>query len=217
MANRKASVRFEFLIECLSGTAKVGVVKPEAEFERGTDDFPPEKAPTFNVVVAYDAPRTARRALDLVAGVTRDMGEEVSIHRNLWRFDVLSFPSERQTAVNDAARADLVVVAANGDEELPASVKVWLEAWTARRGAGESALVALLESYRPAREHSSPARSVLEAAARKAGQEFFVHEFRAPSPKVDTSIEDIRQRAAKSSSVLLGILERSQPPSRSAS
>ena len=101
-------------------------MKPEAEFEPG--DSRSEAAPTFNVVVAYDGPRTARRAMDLVDGMTRDMGAEVSIHRNLWRFDVLSFPSERQTAVNDAVRADLVVVAANGDEELPAPVKVWLEA-----------------------------------------------------------------------------------------
>ncbi len=187
---------------------------PEKEFELGSREFDAESAANFGVVIAYDTPRAARRAMRLVNGIVEPFGREWNVHRNLWRFDILGLPVARRSATADAAKANLLVIATGGDADLSAPVKAWLAEWSAKTNSGASALVALLLLPRTATEGQSSVHRFLQTTARKAGQDFFAHELRASLLSTDTTVEDIRRRAEATSSVLLGILEQNRPSSR---
>jgi hypothetical protein len=192
----------------------LAIVGPEKEFELGSDEFDAEAAANFSVVIAYDTPQTARRAMRLVDGVVEQFGREWNVHRNLWRFDILGLPVARQSATADAAKANLLVIATGGDADLPAPVKAWLAEWSAKTISGVAALVGLLPSPRIVAEGQSPVHRFLQATAREAGQDFFAQELPVSPITAQTTAGDIRRRADATSSVLLGILEQNRPSSR---
>jgi hypothetical protein len=185
---------------------------PEKEF--GSREFDAETAASFSVVIAYDTPQPARRAMRLMDGIVEPFGREWNVQRNLWRFDILGLPVARRSAAADAAKANLLVIATGGDADLPVPVKTWLAEWSAKTISGAAALVALLLSPRTAAEGQSPVHRFLQTTAREAGQDFFAQELPAPPITAPTITEDIRGRAEATSSVLLGILEQNRPSSR---
>ena len=171
----------------------------------------PTDNPAFNVVIAYDKAESASRAMRLVDGLVAEFGNDFMVHRDLWRFDILALPGVREETSTSAAQANLVVVAADGDTDLPVPVKTWLERWSAESIPGTAALAAVLRTSPSPAQGQSPAHRFLQATARQAGQEFFAHDFAAPSVAPGLSFEQIQQRANQSSSLLLGIMERSRP------
>ena len=94
---------------------------------------------------------------------------------------------------------------------MPVPVKTWLERWSAESIPGTAALAAVLRTPPSPAQGPSPAHRFLQATARQAGQEFFAHDFAAPLVAPGLSFAQIQQRANQSSSLLLGIMERSRP------
>jgi hypothetical protein len=189
-------------------------MRSKKELELAPGEFDLEATPGFSVVIAYDTPQTARRAMRLVDGLAGQLGRELNIHRNQWRFDILGLPVARRSAAEDAAKTSLLVIATGGDADLPVPVKTWLAEWSAKTISGAAALVALLLSPRTAAEGRSPVHRFLQTTAREAGQDFFAQELPAPPITAPTTTEEIRRRAEATSSVLLGILEQNRPSSR---
>ena len=155
----------------------------------------PAETPRFEVVIAYDAPESAWRAMCLVDGLVAEFGDEFKIHGDLCRFDILALPAVREETFGAAARADLVVVAAEGGAELPAAVKDWLEDWSAARIPGTAALAAVLEKRQPPAHEPSSAHRFLQQIARPAVQEFFAREFAPSRPANGLNHEFIQTRA----------------------
>lgn len=140
---------------------------------------PPESTP-FNVVVIYDHAESACRAMTLVDGLATEFSGDLEVHREIWRFDILEFPALRDAAFQNAAEADLLIVASDGNFDLPPTLKDFLERWSVTTLPGATALAAVL----PQRTVPSPVHPLLcrylEELATHAGQPFFARSFSAP-------------------------------------
>lgn len=169
------------------------------------NDAPPQ----FSVLVAYDTPANADHAMRFVNGLAGLFGSEIEFLRDLRRFDIITLLGSGDLSGGDGVNADLLVVAADGKKDLPASVKDWVKAWAMRGDPDGAALVALLATQESG---PSPARDCLKALATKAGMDFFVREFQRPSDEINAAIGGIHHRAVQSSTVLRGILDQGHSP-----
>ena len=99
-----------------------------------------ERLLRLDVLVVYEDFGTglrARRALDQTA---QQLTVEADLQVNMWSFGLLRAPALYEQAANEAAEADIVFVSAHGPDELPASLKLWVQRWLARKGGGPCAM-----------------------------------------------------------------------------
>ena len=133
----------------------------------------------FNIVIAYDNGQSARHAIRLVNALAGKFGREFEIQRDLWRFDALALPKMGWLAARSAASANILIIAAEGDGELPVAVRTWLEEWSDNTRPGMAALAALLRERSPSADAEPATLRFLRDLAERAGLEFFVGEFPA--------------------------------------
>ena len=182
---------------------------------RESGSHPEHGRERFNVLITYDNPVNARRAMQLVDGLAGQFGNDFEIHRDLWRFDMIELAGEEGDDLRDVTSPDLIIVAADGKRDLPSPVRSWLDTWAAEGVPGSAAIVALLGAQGPSSSHASPVRACLQALAAEAGMELFVREFNEPAnEEINAAFASIHPRAAETSSVLRQILDRSQTPYR---
>jgi len=170
--------------------------------------------PTFKVVMAYDSRSAGTRAMNVFSGLVREFGDEFEFHCGLWRFDVLGLPKTREEAVRAGIAADLFIVAARCDTDLPSPVQFWLDQCVAEKGPRSAGLVALLESRQTFGDFQCQTRQHLQRIADRAGLDFFCHEARSQRASPVLSSETLKDRASTVSSVLEGILHRRETPPR---
>jgi hypothetical protein len=130
---------------------------------------------SLNVVLAYEDFPTGLHALHTFDLLFLKDNERLQFDtRNVWKFDLLGISRLRQIAAAEAAGADLVIVSAHGPDELPPTVKRWMEDWVGARPACPGALVVMLDgagSDLPAR---FAMESFFESCARRAGMDYFI-------------------------------------------
>lgn len=129
-----------------------------------------EDSPAFSVLIAYedfDTGKLAKRTYDFLV---ENLGRDCEFVNQMWKFDVLSIPNLREIAVEDAARADIIILSCRGDE-LPEHVKLWIESWL-EQALNPLALVALFDTSR-GDEPSRSVRDYLADIARRGKFEFF--------------------------------------------
>ena len=154
--------------------------------------------PKFNIAVAYDSYGAARRALRIFSSLLDAFGDEFDFQCQLWRFDVLALLDVRQAAVRSSTSADMLVVSAEADGEMPAFLKQWLEDSIEGKAPGTAALVGLLEARgQTASEMYSPTRRFLQDAAHRAGLDFFLHEVHFNDTEIE-SVNETRRTGAVS-------------------
>ena len=128
--------------------------------------------PTFRVVNVYEDFSTgtqAKRAFDfLVANLT----QEWQVTSQMWKFGLLRIPELGALAAEDAMLADLIIVSCNGDGELPADVRTWIEMSLGTK-AEAVALVALLDCPSGQVQRAQITQACLERIAQRAHMEFF--------------------------------------------
>jgi hypothetical protein len=130
----------------------------------------------FNVVIVYEDFASGQRAkgvLDSIARQQLDVDCEV-IH-NLWKFDVLRMPRLRKIAANDAAMADLIILALHEDYGVPAHIKAWIESWLPQKPGQAAAMVVLLDAEDELSDCIPFTRACLRDVARRGKMEFFIH------------------------------------------
>jgi len=117
-----------------------------------------EKARPFRIVIVYENVPTAIRA--------REMSEQLAVDSECesWSFDLLGIAGVREHAALVASEADMIIVAARGDQALPAVVKDWIESWVPVKKSVPGALVALLDA--DASNQSSPYLYLQQIAGR---------------------------------------------------
>ena len=171
--------------------------------------------PSFNVVIAYedfDSGKHAKRTYDFLA---EHLGRECRLANQMWKFDVLALPKLREIAVEDAARADIIIVSGSG-RELPAAVKSWIDAWLAVSQA-PLALVALFNHPREEANQANAVRTYLAEVARRGNMEFFAQPDVWPgsAPKTETTGAAGNPRLnARTISTLAGAFQRGLTVSR---
>ncbi|MBI3416538.1 MAG: hypothetical protein HY043_14680 [Verrucomicrobia bacterium] len=182
------------------------------QFARTASEIGATEATEFRVVILYNQPESAHRALKVVDGVVSEFADKLRVGRDVWSFNILELDEVAAEASAAAAQAQLLVIAADGDAELSAAVIHWLERWAVESTPGTAALVAVLSRHDDSASEPSATCRWLQVLAQHAGQGFFAREFRLPTPKWDFA--GIQRRATEPSSILLGILEHCQPAQR---
>ena len=136
----------------------------------------------FDTVVAYEDIAAAKRAKETWDRIRTSLRSSFVFDMHLWRFDALRIPELQQTAVRDATRAQLVIVATHGEGDLPREAKSWIDSWVHDRPARPGALILLIESRQgePAQFRFNPQKLYLEAIARQARMHFFASISKTP-------------------------------------
>jgi hypothetical protein len=134
----------------------------------------PKSTPSFEVVLAYQDFNSGIRAKEFFDRLVREHGKLFRFLCHLWKFDFLLAPGLTGQAVANAADADMIVIAANNQTELPLNVKDWIHLWLPlTRPSG--ALVALLDGDKPSVGSRIAVCSYLREVAERAHMEFFSH------------------------------------------
>ena len=134
----------------------------------------------FNVTVAYHDPHTYTWATEVYERVRRVAGEN-PVRATWWKISDLAEPGVLAGAVSTAMRADVIVVAIDGEERLSLPFNVWVDTWLPNRLQGAGCLVALIGRREQANGQTNKAREYLRAVARAGCFEFLVEERRLPT------------------------------------
>ena len=132
----------------------------------------PDDSSILNVVVVYDNLGAGQRGMSILASlVDQFRGARVEIRPRLWRFDLLDDPQWFNAALDEAIRADMLIVSTGStNSHLPATVKGWLNQCLAGKQGFGGAIVALPGA---ADEPDTPRFQFLKSAAVEAGLDFF--------------------------------------------
>ena len=149
----------------------VGAMQTSLRSHRGGDDELQINC-NINVVIAFEDPAAGEHAESFYEHLTRRLGTEFGFTRYQWSFSLLKDASVRDAAADDAAMADIVIIATHGDAELPEHVDAWLQAWIGRN-TGPMALVALFDQPAHDPETREELRSALSRIAQTGGMDFF--------------------------------------------
>jgi hypothetical protein len=133
----------------------------------------------LRVVIAYEDPLTHYWAMELW-GRVGDLIGSGGICRTAWRISDLAHPALFTEAVNEAARAHILVVSFRDTGTLPPGLREWVNAWTPRRISTGGALVALIGVPPKPSGQYGQAYAYLETVARQAGLDFLPHERKLP-------------------------------------
>jgi hypothetical protein len=132
--------------------------------------------PPFRIVIAYEDFDTGLRAKEMLARLSNELNPEFEVQRDVWKFELLGHSPLRKQAALEASAADMILIAARAETELPEHVKSWIEEWAAQRDGRVAALVALLdqEEAEPVLPGQAPALcAFLQQTAEAAGMDFF--------------------------------------------
>jgi hypothetical protein len=168
-------------------------------------DLSLEEHHAIKVVIAYEDVSTGRRAMSTCKRLFEQLGQDFEFQTTLWKFEVLRVSQLKQIAAQDAAEADLVVIATHGQRGLAAEIKDWIETWLGRKREGDKALVALLGSTKEHAKGQLQAhrylQDYLQEVTQKANVDFFSHTFADLEPGRKSSAKSNSARAKASSAV----------------
>jgi len=120
----------------------------------------------------FEDSATCTRVKEFCQSLARDLGERSRIVQHVWAFSTLRMTELQDIAAEEAAAADLVIIATRQAESLPEEVKIWIEKWLRQKGARKTVLVALLDrGYDGA---TGPIRAYLQEVAARGGLELLV-------------------------------------------
>ncbi len=110
--------------------------------------------PEFNVLIAYDGFANRLYARQLMARLEETVGKLHQVVPHYLKFEQLLWPQVRRKAGQQAAQADLVIIAAYQEACLPCLAKRWLQERGRKNRLTYGPLVVLLRTS--SREHSEP-------------------------------------------------------------
>jgi len=160
----------------------------------------------LDVQLIYEDAKTGARARQVLERLAEQLKLEAELQVNLLRFDLLGEPELSGLVGDGGSDADILVLAAHGQSELPAPVRAWLDRWLGRRLGSPRALAVSLDA---GTEGTAPAKNILaslQAAARLAAVEVFPHF--GGTPTSDLTFEDIQYRAETKTALLEESLQR---------
>ena len=119
-----------------------------------------------------DSSATSARADEFCRGLSRDLGQNCNVAREIWLFNQLCVPQLRAIAAGEAALSHLIIISVHHAETLPDGVKSWIDLWLGRGNSHSLVLLALVDPV--FQGFSSSLEYYLEEAAQKGGVEFLI-------------------------------------------
>ena len=172
--------------------------------------------PHFRMLVLYDTPQNRRHAVVLYAWLARQLGSNYALHSQDLSFEVLDSSETQQMAAASARDAEIVIISAAADCELPSEIRSCLELWFDEGTESSQALVALLSTPTPETATDSPLYTCLHEVAQEAKIEFFHQAIAADSPTNDLTPQLLRdmEQPIHTSNAVEEALRRSCPVRR---
>ena len=167
-----------------------------------------EARPVFAVLIIYEDFAAGKHAKETYDYLASQLGHDFEFENLMWKFEVLGNPKMKEMALEDAREADLIIISTHGIGELPEEVKSWVDLWAERPG-NVMALVALVDRPKNVFGDHAATRSYLQDAAKRAGTEFFAQPDDWPDDKDDFSIQEISERARKTSTAVADMVHHS--------
>jgi hypothetical protein len=99
----------------------------------------------ITAVVAYEDHSTGSKAHSFCQRLSRELGHNCQIIKNMWLLNELRAAPLRSIAADGASRAHLVIISVHHGEDLPEEVRTWIELWIQQKGSHPIVLVALLD------------------------------------------------------------------------
>jgi hypothetical protein len=132
-----------------------------------------DRSLVFKIVIAYEHFDGGTRAKNMTERMAAQLPPPITINTDAWKFELLGDLHLKELAGCSAAEADMLIIAATGNTELPAHVTQWIEQWAFRERNEAGALVALHSLEQDALEESSPLRTSLRRIAEQGNVHFF--------------------------------------------
>lgn len=85
----------------------------------------PVDPPPFSILFLYEDVETARRATATSFKLSRGLNPGNGMDLHVWRIDLLQYPTHRAAALNDAAKADAVIVSSH--RPVSKNIDSWLD------------------------------------------------------------------------------------------
>jgi hypothetical protein len=124
----------------------------------------------MTVMVLYEDGVTHDRARSVCDNLLDRFWGELEFELTWWRFDYLRTSPMAEAAVESAVKAQLVIISAHAGENLPESVRDWIENWIPKRGLRRGALAALIGVGRET--GAAPIIGYLRQVAERAQMEY---------------------------------------------
>jgi hypothetical protein len=170
----------------------------------------------LSVILAFDGDVAHKKARQFFAHLLEEFEEELGLESSWWSFEQLCRERSAEEAARAAASADIIGFVSAAPEDLPFSVKAWIERWLAKKEDRDAALVALVgrESDGTQTQTPSPMQQYLEHIAKEAGLAFFPGTFALPQAAPRFTPETILARAETRTALMETILNYVPPPPR---
>jgi hypothetical protein len=158
------------------------------------------------VVILHETEEALTRALELCDRIMEQCWEHVELDIGHWSMELLSMESCGLEATHRAARADILVVAAEGQGAFPDSFKDWTRQWLDHRAHREGVLVGLF--HQPAEQEGETAsRDIhLRQLALRAGMDYLRRLPQAPPHGIPDFTEWCAARASAQTGTLSQIV-----------
>jgi hypothetical protein len=131
--------------------------------------------PTFHVVIIYEDSTAGKRAKHFYDRVIQELEDECDFSLALWSFGVLGLPEIGNSAAQDAAKADFVIISMHGKSQLSVQTRDWIERWCGLVADSKPALVALLDRRGIRRGRVASTLQYLRKIADRKDMSFYAH------------------------------------------
>jgi hypothetical protein len=126
----------------------------------------------FAVSAVCEDSSTNARTDEFCQGLSRDLGQNCAVVKEMWLFNQLGVPGLRAIAAGEAALAQLIIISVHQAESLPDAVKRWIDQWLGLRNNHGIVLLALFD---PAYQGvSGPMKAYLEGVAKRGDMELLL-------------------------------------------
>lgn len=163
--------------------------------------------PEYNALIAYDNRASGLRAMRAFTAVVERLNMEFLFDQSLWSMDALEIPELRAVAAQEASDAVIVFCSFEGNRPMPKQFTSWLDMWIHRPRRHDAALAVCVAPEFSASETGVGITVHLERCAKLGGLEF-VNQNQEARRSLKNTLEELQDRAERSSSVLDGILNR---------
>jgi len=127
----------------------------------------------FNVLIVYDGFVSGQLAAQTYDRLMLQHGDRADVKLKTWTFDLLKNHKINRTAIEDAAEAQLIILAA-ACEELPPAVENWLQGWLSHPKKCRGSFVAVRDSSSQCDEELSPVENELQSVVPGTGSRFWI-------------------------------------------
>ena len=148
-----------------------------------------DEVPVLKLVIAYDDFANGLCAMNFFQSLLDEFGWMFIFVPRFLKFEELLRREVAERVAQEAAEADLTVIAAHEGWDLPALVKEWLQTWKGSPKNEDGPFVALLSTPEEASSWRRPVEAHLRKVARRTQKTFLCNQISWPTKEVRFSVE----------------------------